>query len=40
MKGIGKYRLPVMELVSQRDEKYSMGHVVKSAVKVLYGDTL
>lgn len=38
MKGVKKYRLPVIKGVSHEDEKYSTGNIVSNVVITSYGD--
>jgi len=38
VKGSGRYRLPVTQLVSHGDEKYSIGNIAIGIVIGLYGD--
>ena len=38
VKESGRYGLPVMERVSQRDERYSTGNTVSGVVIMLYSD--
>ena len=36
MKGSGKYSLPILQRISHRDERYSIGKVVNGIVIALY----
>ena len=38
VKGSGRYRLSVMEYISHRDERYSIGNTVNCIVIALYDD--
>ena len=38
MKGIKRYKLPVMKSVSHGDEKYSRGNIFNNIEITLYGD--
>ena len=37
MKGIKRYKLPVIRLISHRDEKYSLENIINKIVITLYG---